>query len=193
VTQIRLATSRIITNWLSLLQSDQMAADDSSDPSPTSSPVMTALEVCAYLGVHRATLYRLIKAGQVSFFRIGSDYRFNRGEIDGWRFANARIENARKRRCDPMKPLIMTTPPQARPCQRSGCPNQGWLRSQRARGRQYGQTGPRTLYLCWDCFENLATDELNDLFLQFVGNRIETRFSRSRQSCATATGQSSPS
>ena len=47
-------------------------------------PVMDATEVCVYLGIHRVTLYRYIKAGRIPYFRIGSDYRFNRETIDDW-------------------------------------------------------------------------------------------------------------
>jgi len=47
-------------------------------------PVMDAPELCVYLGIHRVTLYRLIKAGRIAYFRIGSDYRFNRESIDEW-------------------------------------------------------------------------------------------------------------
>lgn len=46
---------------------------------------MTVAEVCAYLHVHRSTLYRLIKAGEIPFFRMGSGLRFNRETIDEWR------------------------------------------------------------------------------------------------------------
>jgi excisionase family DNA binding protein len=48
------------------------------------SPVMTVNEVCAYLRVHRSTLYRLLKAGRIPYFRMGSDYRFNREQIKNW-------------------------------------------------------------------------------------------------------------
>jgi excisionase family DNA binding protein len=47
-------------------------------------PVMTATETCDYLRIHRSTLYRLIQGGQIPFFLIGSDYRFNREAIDEW-------------------------------------------------------------------------------------------------------------
>jgi excisionase family DNA binding protein len=47
-------------------------------------PVMDAPEVCGYLHIHRSTLYRLIKRSEIPFFKIGSDYRFNREEIDAW-------------------------------------------------------------------------------------------------------------
>jgi excisionase family DNA binding protein len=41
-------------------------------------------EVCAYLRIHRSTLFRLIEAGKIPHFRIGSDYRFNREMIEAW-------------------------------------------------------------------------------------------------------------
>jgi excisionase family DNA binding protein len=60
---------------------------DQQDPplDPRSeAPVMDAPEVCDYLSIHRSTLYRLIKRGEIPYFRIGSDYRFNREAIDEW-------------------------------------------------------------------------------------------------------------
>jgi excisionase family DNA binding protein len=48
----------------------------------TLSPVMTVTEVCEFLHIHRATLYRMLKRGEIPFFRIGRDYRFNRDQIE---------------------------------------------------------------------------------------------------------------
>jgi excisionase family DNA binding protein len=47
-------------------------------------PVMTATEASDDLRIHRSTLYRLIKRGEIPFFLVGSDYRFNREAIDEW-------------------------------------------------------------------------------------------------------------
>ena len=47
--------------------------------------VMTSSEVAVYLHVHRTTIYRLLKRSELPAFRIGSDWRFKRGEIDQWR------------------------------------------------------------------------------------------------------------
>jgi excisionase family DNA binding protein len=46
--------------------------------------VMTASELCEYLRIHRATLYHLIKRGEIPYFKIGVDYRFHREQIDAW-------------------------------------------------------------------------------------------------------------
>jgi excisionase family DNA binding protein len=51
----------------------------------TAPAVMTVAEVCAYIRIHRATIYRMIKRGEIPFFRIGYHYRFNREQIDAWR------------------------------------------------------------------------------------------------------------
>jgi excisionase family DNA binding protein len=61
-----------------------MPADDRSGPPP----VMTAKEVCSYLDISRATLYRLIRTAKIPFFRMGFDYRFNREAIDLWLLAD---------------------------------------------------------------------------------------------------------
>jgi excisionase family DNA binding protein len=47
--------------------------------------VITIEELATYLHVHRSTLYRLLKKGQLPGFKIGSDWRFNVEAIDQWR------------------------------------------------------------------------------------------------------------
>jgi excisionase family DNA binding protein len=47
--------------------------------------VITIGELGEYLRVHRSTLYRLLKKGQLPGFKIGSDWRFNVETIDQWR------------------------------------------------------------------------------------------------------------
>ena len=47
--------------------------------------VITIGELSEYLRVHRSTLYRLLKKGQLPAFKIGSDWRFNLETIDEWR------------------------------------------------------------------------------------------------------------
>jgi excisionase family DNA binding protein len=49
------------------------------------SKLMTVREVCDYLRVSRATIYRLLKENQIPAFRLGSDWRFNIEQIDDWR------------------------------------------------------------------------------------------------------------
>ena len=47
-------------------------------------PFMTAHEVARYLRVHPATLYRLLRQGRVPAFKIGTDWRFIKNEVDQW-------------------------------------------------------------------------------------------------------------
>jgi excisionase family DNA binding protein len=49
------------------------------------SPVLTVQNVAEYLRVHPSTIYRLLKNKQLPAFRVGSDWRFDRKEIDRWR------------------------------------------------------------------------------------------------------------
>ena len=51
----------------------------------SSAKVLTVNELADYLRVHRSTLYRLLKKGQLPGFKIGSDWRFNVEVIDAWR------------------------------------------------------------------------------------------------------------
>jgi len=45
---------------------------------------MTIGEVASYLRCHESTLYRLIKRKQIPYFKLGSDYRFERAAIEAW-------------------------------------------------------------------------------------------------------------
>lgn len=49
------------------------------------STIMTLEEVASYLRVHPSTVYRMAKTHSIPAFKIGSDWRFNRESIDGWR------------------------------------------------------------------------------------------------------------
>jgi excisionase family DNA binding protein len=55
--------------------------------------VMTVREGSAYLHVHPATIYRLLKRNKIPAFRVGSDWRFNVEDIDLWRFHNGKPAN----------------------------------------------------------------------------------------------------
>ena len=48
--------------------------------------VMTMDELCAYLRVHKSTIYRMLKkrTGAIPAFHVGSDWRFNRRQIEKW-------------------------------------------------------------------------------------------------------------
>ena len=49
--------------------------------------IMMVSEVTEYLRIHRTTLYRLLKRKEIPAFRIGSDWRFSRTQIDKWRLS----------------------------------------------------------------------------------------------------------
>ena len=56
-------------------------------PTRLDSPVMTAREVAKLLRIQPAMVYRLGKQGALRAFKIGSDWRFNREEVE--RFARS--------------------------------------------------------------------------------------------------------
>jgi excisionase family DNA binding protein len=65
--------------------------------------ILTVAEVAKYLKAHPSTIYRLLKARKLPAFRIGSDWRFSREQIDEWRLQqeSGRIgesEHTRKKR-----------------------------------------------------------------------------------------------
>ena len=61
--------------------------------------VMTLREVAAFLRCHCATVQRLIHIGEIPAFRVGSDFRFLRADLNNW-IAEQRVRNDRKRRPD---------------------------------------------------------------------------------------------
>ncbi len=46
--------------------------------------VLTVRELAGYLRIHQATVYRLLREQKLPAFRVGSDWRFNREEIERW-------------------------------------------------------------------------------------------------------------
>jgi len=61
-----------------------MAVRGKSKP-PSEPPTMTVMEVCELLRICKGTLYRMIKQRRIPYFRVGSDLRFNRDEMNRWR------------------------------------------------------------------------------------------------------------
>jgi len=46
--------------------------------------IMTVSELALYLRVTRSTVYRLLKAADLPAFRVGSDWRFMRKDVEEW-------------------------------------------------------------------------------------------------------------
>lgn len=59
----------------------------------TPPPVMTVREVATYLNVHPSTIYRLLKAKVLPGWKIGSEIRFTRDQIDAWMAAQPRADS----------------------------------------------------------------------------------------------------
>ncbi len=53
--------------------------------------IMTIENVAALLRCHQTTVYRLIKNRGFPAFKLGSDWRFRRGEIERWVREEGRI------------------------------------------------------------------------------------------------------
>jgi excisionase family DNA binding protein len=49
-------------------------------------------ELADYLRVHVTTIYRLLASKQLPGFRIGSEWRFNRSQIDDWRLRGTDLD-----------------------------------------------------------------------------------------------------
>jgi excisionase family DNA binding protein len=46
--------------------------------------ILTLKEVCQMLKVHKSTLYRLLREGNIPSFRIGGTWRFRRDDLERW-------------------------------------------------------------------------------------------------------------
>lgn len=46
--------------------------------------LMTVKDLADYLNVHPSTIYRLLSQGKLPAFKIGSDWRFHRIDIERW-------------------------------------------------------------------------------------------------------------
>jgi excisionase family DNA binding protein len=46
--------------------------------------IMTTAEVADYLHVHLSTVYKLLRQRNIPAMRIGSDWRFNKSDLDEW-------------------------------------------------------------------------------------------------------------
>jgi len=57
------------------------------------SKFITLGELAIYLHVHRSTLYRHLKRGQLPGFKIGGDWRFDVEAIDQWRMQQVGVVN----------------------------------------------------------------------------------------------------
>ncbi|PLW83436.1 transcriptional regulator [Kineobactrum sediminis] len=49
-----------------------------------SDQILTVKEVAEFLKVNERTIYRLAIEKKVPAFRVGSSWRFRKGELDGW-------------------------------------------------------------------------------------------------------------
>lgn len=50
--------------------------------------LLTINEVADYMGIHKITLYRLIKSNKIPAFKIGRQWRFKKELLDHWILGN---------------------------------------------------------------------------------------------------------
>jgi excisionase family DNA binding protein len=48
------------------------------------SVLMTIGEVARYLRIHRSTVYRLVRKGELPAFKVGDQWRFDKSRVDDW-------------------------------------------------------------------------------------------------------------
>jgi excisionase family DNA binding protein len=57
---------------------------------------MTPNDVASYLNCHYVTVYRLIHRGGLPVFRLGSDFRIQRADLENWITQQHVVANAKK-------------------------------------------------------------------------------------------------
>jgi len=50
----------------------------------TADDILNADQVASYIGIHKITLYRLIKSKKIPAFKIGRQWRFKKETLDKW-------------------------------------------------------------------------------------------------------------
>ena len=67
---------------------------------PFERKVLSTKEVAEYLGLHPSSIYRMLKRGEFTGYKIGADWRFNLEAVEKWRLehAPARVEPAGPRK-----------------------------------------------------------------------------------------------
>jgi excisionase family DNA binding protein len=76
-----------------MLKRYQLPVEQIRHISSDTASVLTVEELCSYLKLDQSRVYRLIKAGKLPAFRVGSDWRFNVEEIDRWRLEGEKKPN----------------------------------------------------------------------------------------------------
>ena len=65
-----------------------LALNEASGPQAreTESDILSVPEACRFLSVHRNTLYKLIRAGELPAFRLitGGHWKFRKGDLSEW-------------------------------------------------------------------------------------------------------------
>jgi excisionase family DNA binding protein len=82
----------------SVMEAKNVVSDDT---------LMTVNELAAYLRCHIVSIYRLLKRKKIPAFKVGSDWRFSRREIDAW--MSGPYETRRRRTKKPL-PLESQVP-----------------------------------------------------------------------------------
>jgi len=65
---------------------EKLASIKSDDSRVGESEIISVPEACTFLGIHRNTLYRLIRSGEVPAFKMSSGgwWKFRRTDLEQW-------------------------------------------------------------------------------------------------------------
>lgn len=58
---------------------------------------MTLAEVAAYLRLSKDTVYRMASRGRLPASKVGSQWRFRRGDVEQWLEANKNVQGDNRR------------------------------------------------------------------------------------------------
>ena len=71
------------------LQLEGEPASKAKAPKVAYDKLLTANELADFLRIHRSTVYRLLRSGQLPAFRVGNDWRFSRDLVE--KYLHSRI------------------------------------------------------------------------------------------------------
>ena len=74
------------TSNMSALSNLALNETGASSASKSESDILSVPEACRFLSVHRNTLYKLIRAGELPAFRLitGGHWKFRKGDLAEW-------------------------------------------------------------------------------------------------------------
>jgi len=101
------------------------------------SELMTVEQVAAYLRLHKLTVYKFIRSGELQALRLGRSFRVRRGDVDEFLEAHKVASRRRARAGDrPARPAVRPQEAERHPISAADAGEPADLREERRRRRE---------------------------------------------------------